>query len=288
MNGGGIAQLNAVGGDGKARGCTGLPTPEGDFFAIDYVAHEMGHQFGGPHTFNGTEVNCAGNRSGSPIEPGSGTSVMAYAGICGQDNLQPHTDPYFCQRSITDLTSYVTSVRPAINEVQTVSLRGFDTDGESFTLTYDGQTTPTFTRGSTYTTADIDAALEAILGAGTVTVAAWGGHGTLNDTGFQVTFSGGAVAATNLPALTLTTANGDVTGFVGETAKGGPIDNAGWQVTPSGNRSPVATAPAARTIPIRTPFALTGTATDPDGDTLVYLWSRTTAAARPGCAWAAR
>ena len=109
---------------------------------------------------------------------------------------------------------------------------------------------------------------------GTVTVAAWGGTGTLNDTGFQVTFSGGAVAATNLPALTLTTANGDVTGFVGETAKGGAIDNAGWQVTPSGNSSPVATAPAARTIPIRTPFALTGTATDPDGDTLVYLWEQ--------------
>ncbi len=42
----------------KASGCTGLPTPTGDFFAVDYVAHEMGHQFSGNHTFDGNQLNC--------------------------------------------------------------------------------------------------------------------------------------------------------------------------------------------------------------------------------------
>ena len=59
-----MANLGVVGRSNKAGGCTGIPTPVGDFYAIDYVAHEMGHQFGGNDLFNGNQLNCSsGNRS---------------------------------------------------------------------------------------------------------------------------------------------------------------------------------------------------------------------------------
>ena len=63
-------------------------------------------------------------------------------------------------------------------------------------------------------------------------------------------------------------------GFVGETDKGGAVDNKGGIVTPTGNHVPTVTAPASYTIPLRTPFALTGSATDADGDPLTYIWEQ--------------
>lgn len=103
--GGGIAQLNSPCGSGRARGVTGLGSPINDPFYIDYVAHELGHQWGGSHTFN----NCAGSGNGSSgVEVGSGVTIQAYAGICGATNVQSNSDAMFHAYSLEDMYGFIT------------------------------------------------------------------------------------------------------------------------------------------------------------------------------------
>ena len=111
--GGGLALLGSACFDGyKAQGQSGHPNPKGDPFYIDIVAHEIGHQLGANHSFNGTTESCAGNRvPGSAFEPGSGTTIMSYAGLCGGENVTVngfavYSDATFHAGSIAEIIKY--------------------------------------------------------------------------------------------------------------------------------------------------------------------------------------
>jgi hypothetical protein len=109
--GGGVAQLRSpCNATGKARGVTGSSNPTGDAFDVDYVAHEIGHQFGGNHTFNGTAGNCTTRSSTHAYEVGSGVTIQAYAGICGVENLQANSIDRFHTESLDEMTAFLTNV----------------------------------------------------------------------------------------------------------------------------------------------------------------------------------
>lgn len=102
-NDNGLAYTPSVCSSVKAGGVTGSAIPVGDPFVIDFVAHEMGHQFGANHTQNN---NCNRNNNTS-VEPGSASSIMGYAGICSP-NVQNNSDAYFHAVSIREMYTRIT------------------------------------------------------------------------------------------------------------------------------------------------------------------------------------
>ena len=150
-------------GKGSAYTSPGGGPPSGDSFDIDYVAHEMGHQLAATHTF--THQIQGG---GSSMEPGSGSTIMGYAGITSQ-NVQNNSDAYFHARSIeqiqTNLISKTCDVEtniannpPVIAALPSYTipkgtafvLTASATDAEGNPMTY---TWEQFDNGSTATTA---------------------------------------------------------------------------------------------------------------------------------------
>ncbi len=135
---------------GKGSAYTQTASPVGDNFDIDFVAHEMGHQLGANHTFSynleGTGVN---------MEPGSGSTIMGYAGITFANDVQAHSDAYFHIESIKqiqanlisktcDVETNIVNTPPVISVLPTYNipketafvLTASATDAEGDPLTY--------------------------------------------------------------------------------------------------------------------------------------------------------
>lgn len=137
----------------KAKGVTGTSSPVGDSFDIDFVAHEIIHQWGGNHTFNeGASGQCnAGNRNGpTAVEPGSGSTTASYAGICDNANLQASSDDYFHSVSIGEILNALATFATCATSSATNNTPPTVTAPASFTIP---QNTP-FTL--TATASDLD------------------------------------------------------------------------------------------------------------------------------------
>ncbi|MDO5979214.1 reprolysin-like metallopeptidase [Flavivirga spongiicola] len=136
--GGGVAILNSPCVDAnKAKGVTGLANPIGDIFDIEFVAHEMGHQFGAPHTWSSSNGSCTSGQwsSTNSYEPGSGSTIMGYAGICSPGNVQANGDDYFHQKSLQMIWANINS----------------GNSSTCVTTTSTGNSTPTADAGNNYT-----------------------------------------------------------------------------------------------------------------------------------------
>ncbi|MGN6292865.1 MAG: reprolysin-like metallopeptidase [Chitinophagaceae bacterium] len=115
----------------KGSAYTSHVQPEGDPFVVDFTTHEMGHQFGANHTYTFRNEN----NTGAQMEPGSGSTIMGYAGITGNTDVQEHSDDYFHAFSIQQITDYVKGT----------------TGGGCAVVTSTGNTAPTAEAGNNYT-----------------------------------------------------------------------------------------------------------------------------------------
>ena len=100
----GIAQSPCVcANNSKARGASARPIPRGDAFTIAIICHEMGHQFSAQHTM----YHCQNVNIPTSYSPGSGTTMMSYAGICSNvANVINTSDDYFHNSSISSIINY--------------------------------------------------------------------------------------------------------------------------------------------------------------------------------------
>ena len=140
IGGSGLASLGVVCNSGsKARGVTGISSPLGDPYDIDYVSHEMGHQFGAYHTQN----NSCNRNPSTAVEPGSASTIMGYAGIC-PPNVQSNSDDHFHSVSIAEMWNRIETTASCASTTSTGNSAPVITEGSDYSIP---KSTPFVLRG---------------------------------------------------------------------------------------------------------------------------------------------
>ena len=281
-DGGGVAGLGVVGGAARRVGCTGIAAARSATSTPSTTSRTRWATSSAATTRSTASTAAArgGNRNRGDLGRARQRLVdHGVRGICGQDDLQPHSDPYFSQRSLDEITAYTRSRQPADNEVQTVGAARLRHDGDSFTLSYPGADparspgAPTTRRPGSRRRSrrspgcrpggDRDA-----FGAFT--------HGPLDDTGFQVIVRRRRRwPAQDVPALARHRTTRRHRLRRRDRARAARRDNPGVRHARPATTPPVGDA---RPPPSRSRCARrsrsTRPATDADGDPLTYLWEQ--------------
>ncbi|MEM9990637.1 MAG: reprolysin-like metallopeptidase [Bacteroidota bacterium] len=104
---GGIARLSSACSSEKARGVSCRSSNNSILrMVLRILAHEMGHQFAATHTMSACGADENNQIGVTTYEPGSGSTIMSYAGSCGSDNVQSDSDDYFHGLSLEQIITY--------------------------------------------------------------------------------------------------------------------------------------------------------------------------------------
>ena len=155
-----------------------------------------------------------------------------------------------------------------------MSLRGFDTDGESFTLTFDGRRPRRSSAAPpTPPPASTPRSRPSPVSAPSTVAASAARHTVIDDTGFEVRLHRGAVAGTDLPALGCPPASATSPASSARPPRVAPSQR---RLQRDAHRQPRPRrhAPAAQDDPDPHAVRADRPATDPDGDPLVHLWEQ--------------
>ncbi|OXA94885.1 zinc-dependent metalloprotease [Flavobacterium hercynium] len=106
------ASQNSIEKGGAYSSVSNIRKPDLGYFDL-VVAHEMGHQLGANHTFSyALEGNLWRNVN---VEPGSGSTIMGYAGVSGGYDVQNTPDDYFAYSSILQIMQNLDFKRCPVN-----------------------------------------------------------------------------------------------------------------------------------------------------------------------------
>ncbi|HMV87962.1 MAG TPA: putative Ig domain-containing protein [Blastocatellia bacterium] len=99
----------------KGGGATVVSGAAGGTLPLGIWVHEIAHQFGANHSFNGTASNCSQRNPASAYESGGGLTIMGYSGICGADNISSSRELRFHSGSYAEINSYLAGAGCATN-----------------------------------------------------------------------------------------------------------------------------------------------------------------------------